>query len=179
MQFILANGEGLSIRPPDLEDAAALLHTFQRLVSETDFLLTTPGEARHHSVKSELDFIRSFRNNPNNLFLLALVNHQIIGTLSVTQGNWKKLAHTGEFGIAVVREYWNMGIGRRLLTHMFRWAMDNQHIKMLYCKVMANNEKALHLYKSFGFAEQGRLEKFFLQPDGKLIDLLYMVRWLE
>lgn len=179
MQYSLSNGQSVIIRAPEVGDAAALLTTFQQIVSETNFLLTTVGEARQQTLRSEQDFIRSFRNNPNNLFLIAVVEKQIVATLSVTQSNWKKQAHTAEFGIAVLQRYWNMGIARRMMTHMFRWLEDKPVIEMLFCKVMANNEKALHLYKSFDFAEQACLEKFFRQPDNEYVDLVYMVKWMK
>ncbi|MCL6523742.1 MAG: GNAT family N-acetyltransferase [Thermoflavifilum sp.] len=179
MHYFLSNGEELIIREPVPDDAAALLSYFQQAVRDTEFLMTTPTEASQHTLRSEQDFIRSFRNHPHNLYLVAVVQDQIVGTLSVTQGNRSKIEHTAEFGIAVIREYWNMGIGRRLMTQMFRWLSHHPQIQLLYCKVMANNEKAIHLYQSFGFMEEGRLSRFLRQPGGEYVDLLYFTKWLN
>ncbi|MBX6380640.1 RimJ/RimL family protein N-acetyltransferase [Thermoflavifilum aggregans] len=179
MHYFLANGEELIIREPETSDAAALLAYFQQAVQDSDFLMTTPDEARQHTLRSEQDLIRSFRAHPHNLYLLALVGQQIVGTLSVTQGNRSKIEHTAEFGIAVIRPYWNMGIGRRLMTHMFRWLAHHPQIKLLYCKVMANNERAIHLYQSFGLEEEGRLSRFLRQPSGEYVDLIYFTKWLD
>ena len=179
MHYFLANGQELIIREPEPSDAAALLNYFQQAVQDSDFLMTTPDEARQHTLRTEQDFIRSFRAHPYNLYLVAVVQQQIVATLSVTRGNRSKIEHTAEFGIAVIRPYWNMGIGRRLMTQMFRWLSSHPQIKLLYCKVMANNERAIHLYQSFGFVEQGRLSRFLRQPSGEYVDLIYFTKWLD
>ncbi|MHB1920682.1 MAG: GNAT family N-acetyltransferase [Chitinophagaceae bacterium] len=178
MQFLLSNGQSLKIRPAVMGDAPQLLETFRQLVLQTDFLLTTPQEARQLTLKAEQDFISSFVHHTNNLLLLGLVGDQVVSTLTVSQGRWKKQQHLGEFGIAVLESHWNLGIARRMINYMLRWVRDQEPLTLLYCKVMANNEKAIHLYKNFGFTEQGRLQGAICQNADQYVDILFFSKKL-
>src|SRR5690606_13521971 len=120
-RYLLANGQYLRIRNANLDDAPALLEMFCQTVNETDFLMTTSQEAEKLTLAREQEFILSYKNNPNNLFLIAEVDKKVVGTLSVTQPAAVKQRHTGEFGVVILQEYWNMGIARRMITAMLQW----------------------------------------------------------
>lgn len=179
MRYLLANGQYLRIRRVHSEDAAALLDMFCRAVTETDFLMTTPEEARQLTVAREQEFIASYENNSNRLFLLAEVEKRVVGTLSVTQPPMRKQQHTGEFGIVILQEYWNMGIARRMITAMLQWVEKHPVICYIYLSVMANNEKAIRLYRNFGFTEEGRRPKFVRQGGRLFQDVVIMGKWVK
>lgn len=176
---MLANGQSLCIRPVRLEDAPHLLATFQQLVQETDLLLFTYEEAREYDLQKEQAFIQDYLDHPENLFLVAIVDGQIVGSLSVSAAPFHKQQHTAEMGIAILRKYWNLGIGRRMINLMLRWGAAHPQLEMICLKVFSNNEKAIRLYKHLGFAESGLIEKAIRQPDGSYTNLLHMVRWLR
>lgn len=176
MTHFLPNGQELLIRPAKLEDAQALLNNFRLMTQETEFLLYTPSEARAIDIRSEQTFIQSFGDNSRHLLLLAEVEGKIVGSVSVRQGNFQKTCHMGEMGIALQHAYWNLGIGRRLMTAMLRWAELHPEIKAIHFNVLANNEKAIQLYRNFDFIECGRLPGGIRQPDGTCIDLIMMHR---
>ncbi|PUZ28935.1 hypothetical protein DCC81_05530 [Chitinophaga parva] len=176
MHHFLPNGQSLVIRLPELDEAAALMHCLQQMTRESDFLLHTPEEALGMDIPGERAFIKSFRDQPNHLLLVAVVDGFIVGYLTVTQGRFYKQAHTGEMGIAILRNYWNLGIGRRLMTAMVRWAEDHPLLELIYFQVFAHNEKAIQLYRNFDFQECGRLPGGIRQKDGRRIDLVTMCR---
>jgi RimJ/RimL family protein N-acetyltransferase len=176
MRHFLPNGQELFIRPAKPEDAPALLANFHQMVQETDFLLYTLPEAKTINVRSEQGFIQSFGDNSQHLLLLAEAGGEIVGSVSVRQGGFKKQRHTGEMGIAVRHAYWNLGIGRRLMTAMLRWAEAHPAITTIYFNVMASNEKAIQLYRNFDFMECGRLPGGICQPDGSYVDLIMMYK---
>src|SRR3989442_1211837 len=153
MQHFLPNGQELLIRPARLEDAPAMLAYFCQVTEETDFLMYTAAEARAMDVRSEQGFIQSFRDNNKHLLLLAEVSGTIVGTASVRQASFHKQLHMGEFGIAILHAYWNLGIGRRLMTAMLRWATQHAEISIIHFSVLATNEKAIQLYRNFDFVE--------------------------
>lgn len=176
MHHFLPNGQSLVIRLPELDEAAALMHCLQQMTRESDFLLHTPEEALGMDIPGERAFIKSFRDQPNHLLLVAVVDGFIVGYLTVTQGRFYKQAHTGEMGIAILRNYWNLGIGRRLMTAMVRWAEEHPLLELIYFQVFAHNEKAIQLYRNFNFQECGRLPGGIRQKDGRRIDLVTMCR---
>lgn len=179
MQYLLSNGLSLRIRPARLEDASPLLDMFRKSVSESDFLLTTLTEARMLTVEQEKEFIGSYLQNQWNLFLVAEVNGRLAGSMSVTQSKWKKQRHVGEFGIVVLRDYWNLGIGRRMINTMLQWAQGHPAIRIIQLNVLANNEKAIRMYRNFGFTERGRMEKAICQADNSYQDLILMTKWIK
>jgi RimJ/RimL family protein N-acetyltransferase len=178
-QHFLPNGEELTIRQGQEQDAAALLVMFRQAVRETDFLLTSPEEVNSMTVTQEREFIRSFIRNPNSLLLLSFIRTGTVGILSVAQPRPGKQAHVGELGITILKPYWNLGIGRRMMQTMLNWAQQHPVIRVIQLGVFAGNVKAIKLYSLFGFREKGRLERMIRQPDGTYQDLIYMTRWVK
>lgn len=174
MKHFLPTGDELIIRRPEHNDAADLLASFQRLTRETDYLLFTRSESMELDIASEEDYIQSYLDNPNQLLLVAIVQNQIIGSINVNHSGLHKKAHTAEIGIAVEKQWNNMGIGRRLLTAMLRWTESRNALRMVYLHVFSTNEKAMQLYRNFGFMECGRLPNAILQKDGNYVDLVTM-----
>lgn len=179
MQHFLPNGQQLVIRRPVVADAAAVLKCFHQLTEETDFLLFTPGEARTIDLEKEEQFIASYLHNPDNLYLVADVEGEITGTLSLNQGTFTKQHHRALLGIAVLHRYWNMGIGRRLLTAAIRWAEAHPKIAVIHFEALATNERAIQLYRNFNFVEHGRIPNGIQQPNGQLVDLVAMSKQIK
>lgn len=179
MQFLLANGQHLRIREAKTDDASSLLDMFRKAVCETDFLMTTPGEAFNLTIEQERDFLSGYIRNRNQLFLVGEVDGKMAGTLSVTQAKLRKQQHVGEFGIVVLQQYWNMGIARRLINSMMQWAAENEIIHYIHLKVMANNDKAIRLYQQFGFLEEGRNKKAVCQSPDNYQDIIIMGKWVK
>lgn len=179
MRHFLPNGKQLVIRPPQVADAQACLTTFQTVTRETDFLLFTHEESLRFDLPKEEAFIRSYLDNPNNLFLVADVEGEIAGMVSLNQGRTRKQHHMALLGIAVLHKYWNMGIGRRLLTAAIRWAEAHPRIAIIHFEVLATNERAIQLYRNFNFTEHGRIPQGIIQPDGTTVDLVVMSKRIK
>lgn len=176
---MLPNGQAIFIREAVVDDAAALLNMFRQAAKETSFLMTTPEEAQSLTLKQETVFIESYQNNENQLFLIAQTAHEIAGSLSLTKNKWKKQQHIREFGIVVLRPYWNMGIARRMIHYMLQWAEQRRNIGYIYLHVMANNEKAVRLYQHFGFKEEGRMSKAVCLGEDNYQDVILMGKWIK
>ena len=179
MKHFLPNGDELVIRLPLLSDAPGLLSNFQRITKETDNLLFTHRESLDLDIASEEDFIASYLDNPDQLFLLATVKGQIVGSLNVNHSGLKKKNHVAEMGVSVESKWQNMGIGRRLITTMLRWAEEQPGLHILTLQVFSTNEKAMQLYWNFGFLECGRVPNGIKQPDGSYADLVTMYKNLK
>jgi len=179
MQYLLANGKYLSIRQAVAADAAGLLKMFRQAVTESDNLMTTPSEALALTVEQEQEFIASYERSVNQLFLLGEVEGRLAGTLSVTQAKLQQQAHVGEFGIVILRDYWNMGIARRMMTVMQHWTEEHPLIRYLHLSVLSTNEKAIHLYRNFGFQEEGLRPRAVRSQNGYYQDILIMGKWVD
>ncbi len=179
MQYLLSNGSRLRIREVTAADAAALLDMFRQAVEESAFLMTSPAEARQLTLDREREFIAGYVGHAQHLFLVGEVEGALVATLSVTQSKWEKQRHVGEFGIAVLRPYWNLGIARRMMNAMQQWAEAHPQIRCLQLSVMAGNEKAIRIYRNFGFVEEGRRRGALCTGPGRYEDVILMAKWVK
>ncbi|MGX5818533.1 N-acetyltransferase family protein [Chitinophaga lutea] len=179
MRHYLPNGQQLVIRRPSVTDASACLQCFHQLTRETDFLLYTHTEAKAFDLQKEEAFIQAYQHHPDNLFLIADVEGTVAGTVSLNQDRFAKQHHRALLGIGVLHRYWNMGIGRRLLTAAIRWAEEHPVISIIYFEAMVTNERAIQLYRNFNFSEHGRIPNAIRQPDGTMVDLVAMSKQIK
>ena len=70
-------------------------------------------------------------------------------------GKREKVRHRAEFGISIDKAYWGLGIGRALTKACIECAKAAGYAQ-LELGVVAENERAVSLYKSEGFTEYGR-----------------------
>ncbi|SFD25317.1 Protein N-acetyltransferase, RimJ/RimL family [Chitinophaga sp. CF118] len=179
MQHFLPNGQSLEIRNAKPEDATAMLSYFRQLTKETGFLLFTLREAAELSVESEKDYILSFLDDKKDLLLVAMAEGKLVGSITIKQpGLWKQ-AHLGQLGIGILHSYWNMGIGRRLITAGIRWAEQHKDMEIIHLSVFSNNERAIQLYRNFGFAEYGRMPQGVRHQDGSYGDTILMSKRIK
>ena len=87
-----------------------------------------------------------------------------IGFLDLTcRGPWKTSASTG---ICFLNGHQNKGYGREAITFLldygFRWA----NLHRISIGTASFNERALHLYRSLGFFEEGRKREMFYMDLG-------------
>lgn len=179
MRHFLPTGQSLEIRPAQLHDAQACLDFFRQLTQETDFLLYTHVEALAFDIEAEEAYIRNYLSSSNSLFLVAMVDGAVAGALSLDPNRFRKQQHMVTLGLGVLHKYWNMGIGRRLMTSAERWVEEHPFIRMIRFEVLATNEKAIQLYRKFNYTEHGRIPQGIRQPDGSWMDLLIMSKSLK
>ena len=77
------------------------------------------------------------------------------------------------FGISIDEAWWGLGIGRALTEACIECARAAGYVQ-LELGVVADNVRAVSLYKSVGFVEYGRNPKGFLTRDGRYQENLHM-----
>ena len=93
--------------------------------------------------------------------LLAEVDGAVVGSAGIgCVGRREKTRHRARFGISVDKAYWGLGIGRAMTEACVECAKNAGYIQ-LELEAVAENQNALALYKSVGFAEYGRNPKGF------------------
>lgn len=73
-------------------------------------------------------------------------------------------------------EYQGQGSGKKLLENILDLADNWLMLVRIELEVTSDNERASHLYSSFGFELEER-KKFSIIKDGKYADLLMMARY--
>lgn len=162
----------LKIRPIELRDAAAM-HAMRIMpgVQETISGIYT------ERITSAEDFIRNL--TPNDFQLVAEVmtdgEWKLVGSVGLSIDPKPRRRHVALMGIMVRTEWQGRGIGRRLLERILDLADNWLMLARVELTVFAANERAVALYKSFGFEIEGRL-KSAMVLDGKYADELIMGR---
>lgn len=167
--------EGVTIRWVRLSDAPKLVAFKKAVTSESPFLVTYPDEVE--DIFETRRLISIYLTDDRRIFLVAELNGEIVGMITLAGSSKRKILHKAELGISVRKPYWGKGIGSALMSEALRIAKE-KGFKKIQLEVMANNERAIKLYEKFGFELEGRKKKA-IYLDGEYVDLLVMGKWLE
>ena len=140
-------------------DAEALLLHLNTVGGETDNL-SYGGDTFRISPEKEAKFIDRFARSQNDVMYVAECDGKIVGNAIVERNRIARYSHRAEITVTVLRDFWGQGIGSRLMQMMIDFSKKNG-IEILYLEARADNQRALSLYKKFGFVCIGIYENFF------------------
>ena len=89
-------------------------------------------------------------------------------------GEKYKVKHRAELGISILKEFWGLGLGKALLTACIHCAKEAGY-KQIELNVVAENERAVSLYRSMGFEEFGRNPRGFRSRISGYQELVYLL----
>ncbi|MNP30360.1 putative acetyltransferase [compost metagenome] len=170
----VVNGMSYVIRSALPGDAAALSGVRVQIDGETEFMDRERGEGYIDPAGFE-DLIRADTEEARNLFLVAEAGGRILGYCRCEGSALKRLFHRVEFGICILKEFWGYGIGRNLLQETVSWA-DAAGVEKIGLHVLETNTKAIRLYESFGFEQEGLLRRDKRLSDGQFYNTVVMGR---
>jgi len=170
----LKDGTPIVIRRAAPRDADGLARLDQELVAEGLWTVRDPGE-RVSSVE-ELKRIASY-DAPDRLLLVALIRERVIGEVALKAHKVARCAHVALISITVAVDFRSRGAGRALMGAACNWADTHPSIEKLELFVFANNDRAISLYRAFGFAQEGRRERYIRFGPTTYVDDLVMGRW--
>jgi L-phenylalanine/L-methionine N-acetyltransferase len=108
--------------------------------------------------------------------LVACVEGEVVGQLGLhTFPNNPRRRHVGQIGMAVRDDWQGKGVGTALMHAAIDLADKWLNLIRLDLEVYTDNEAAIHLYKKFGFAIEGKLANFAFR-DGQYVDVYIMAR---
>jgi RimJ/RimL family protein N-acetyltransferase len=168
----LKDGRVALIRRAGARDAGAVMSLVNNVATEGVYLMTervrrTPKEFRRRLRKAK---------GSSAMFLVALVDGEVVGSADVARGEWSKNDHTASFGIAIRKDARGVGLGTAVTRATVAW-VKAVGVRKLTLGVFATNSRALALYRRAGFVEEGRL-KGQVVLRGKPVDEVLMALWL-
>ena len=156
----LKNGAKCRLRNGTEADGLAVFENFNLTHAQTDYLLSYPDENSFDAAQ-EGEFLKRKAESDNEVEILALVDGRVVATAGIDAiGAKYKLRHRAEFGISVLKEYWGLGVGRALLDACIECAKRAGYAQ-LELEVVAENERAVEMYRRAGFVEYGRNPRGF------------------
>lgn len=174
-QEFYVNGINYTVRSALEKDAKDLSDLRLQIDGETENMDREKGEA-FIDIPGFKEIIKKDTESPRNLFLVAVVNDQIVGFSRCEGVYLKRFSHKIEFGVCVLKEFWGHGIGKNLLQKSISWA-DTNGIKKITLNVLEINEKAIKLYKKLGFEIEGILKNDKRLADGQYYNTIIMGRF--
>ena len=164
-----AAAAAVSIRSAEPDDAFAISQLLG-LPGVFEWLLHLPDMP----VASRVEFLQ--RMDPQGCRLVAVADGQIVAMagLHVQQPGLRR-SHVRSLVLAVAPGWQGHGLGRELLTRLLSWADRWGGVLRIELWVHEGNERAIALYREFGFVQEGRHTSYALM-DGRYVDTLSMAR---
>ncbi|HJT15000.1 MAG TPA: GNAT family N-acetyltransferase [Dongiaceae bacterium] len=121
---------------------------------------------------------RLTHNDDTQHTLVATVAGDVVGNLGLTRFTRPRRAHVGEIGMAVRDDWHGKGVGSVLMEAALDLADNWLGLRRIELHVHADNERAIALYRKFGFEVEGTHRAYAIR-DGVYVDSLSMARLIE
>jgi len=117
-------------------------------------------------------------NDDTHHALVATVAGEVVGNLGLTRFTRPRRAHVGEIGMGVRDDWQGKGVGSALMVAALDLADNWLGLRRIELHVHADNERAVALYRKFGFAVEGTHRAYAIR-NGVYVDSLSMARLIE
>lgn len=163
----------ITLREVAPEEATDVKELLAKVALETDFVTISEAELTLSDdlLASQLGAIYE---SDRHFLLAAYDGEKMIGLVSVKGEDCDSIAHIGDVGVSVLKDYWGMGLGQLLLEEVVLWAQEMEVLHRLELRVQARNERAVHLYKKLGFEIEATLKRGALSSEGDFLDVYMM-----
>lgn len=175
-EIIDLNGRELVFRNATEDDAQMLLDYLKTTCGETRFLLKEPEEITM-TLEQEKEFIRNGNESETNVMILGFLDGEYVGNCSLMGKSLMRQKHRASIGIALYQKFTGMGIGRIMIEKLFEVAREKGY-EQVELEVVADNERAIHLYKKMGFEIYGTFVDTMKYKDGTYADEYWMMKRL-
>jgi len=162
-------GDAVTIRSAEPSDAPAVSALLGR-IGTFEGTLQLPDVP----VASRIEMLA--RYEPAGCKLVAIAEGEVIGMggLHPVHPGLRR-AHVRLLGIAIAPEWQGRGVGRRMMERLLAWADHWGGVLRIELNVHEDNDKAMALYRSLGFVQEGRHRGYALK-DGRYVDAYTMAR---
>ena len=178
-EYTLKGGRRALIRSPQDEDIPGMLDYLYQSAGETEFILRYPEECGKYTPEGEKALFDSINASEREAMLVCLVEGKVAGNCQIVWNRSMKTRHRASVAIALLKEFWNQGIGTRLFQEMIRLAEENEHTLQMELDFVEGNTRARALYEKMGFRITGVRPNAIRLRDGTLLNEYSMVREIK
>lgn len=171
--LILKDGRQALIRNGVAADGPAVYDNIIETHLETDYMLSYPDESTFNG-ETEAKLLEDKTASDKEVELVAFVDGKVAGSAGISSiGDKYKIKHRADFGISLLKEYWGLGLGSALMEACIECARKAGYLQ-IELEAVAENDRALALYKKMGFVEFGRNPRGFNSRISGYQELVYM-----
>lgn len=120
---LLKNGIAATLKTPDTADAEKMLRFIKTAYCETEFLALYPEECKITVEKEEI-WIDAHRLFDNTLDIACYVDGEVVGNCDIKFNTNMKVSHRATISIAVLKEYWGLGVGSAMMNELISSAKE-------------------------------------------------------
>lgn len=159
----------IKIRPVEESDYDQISEIYA-----SELVISNTSQIPHRDVT----FWRNYRAKLGDhaVSLVAVCDDRIAGHLNICMDARPRRRHTAWFGLAVHADMHSRGIGSALMKELLHQSDNWLNITKMELGVFADNERAIALYRRFGFVEEGRLVDDVFK-NGRYCDTILMARF--
>ena len=169
-------GHELLLRCAREEDAQRLIDYLKTTSGKTRFLIREPDEVTM-TQEDERRFIRRQNESASDVMLLAFYDGEFAGNASLMGMGPSRYRHRAGVAIALYQAYTGLVIGRAMIEALLAIAKECG-IEQVELEVVADNERAIALYKKLGFEVYGTMPRNMKYRDGTYADVYWMMKRL-
>ena len=131
------------------------------------------------SYEESKQFLDTYFNHPNSIYLIALYKRKLIGHISSLPRFEDLLSHIVNIGYIVHSDYRKKGVAARLMENLITEAKKKEKtIRILIAEVASDNIASINLLKKYDFKEFGRLINGFMKKEDEFVDFLHFSKHL-
>ena len=173
-EITLKDGRVAIFRTPSLADAAAMIEYMRMTAGETDFLLRTPEEVTMTAAEEEA-YLSRIIESKYDCMIVCTVEGKLAGNCQISRHNKRKNDPRADVMIALLKEFWGLGIGTAMFREMIALA-ESWGLMQLELEVIEGNTRAIGLYEKMGFRTVAATPNAIRLPDGTMLKEFLMVK---
>lgn len=174
--FTMKDGRKALLRSPKDEDIQGVLDYLYISAGETEFILRYPEECGKYTCEGEKALFDRINASDNEAMLVCIVDGKVAGNCQIAWKTGIKTRHRASVAIALLKEFWNLGIGTRMFEEMIRIAEANENLIQMELEFVEGNTRARALYEKMGFRITGVNPNAIRLRDGTLLNEYCMIR---
>ena len=133
------------------------------------------GAFRYVGLEADDNWFSQYQASRANAVRLAIcesASHDIVGAVYLLGIDW--LNRSAELSVWIGdRSHQGKGAGRFACTQLLRHAFIDLNLHRIHLTALASNDRAIKLYQSIGFVEEGRLRQVVFK-NGQYLDMVQM-----
>lgn len=173
--LVTSAGMSATLRWAISSDSGAIAAA-QRVIARTPGMLASqPHEIHDADIHHK---ILNLNEQGGGVFLVAEECGAVVGHGLLQAYRLAVTAHVAELTLAVHTGHQGRGVGRLLMLALIDWARACPTVEKIELRVRASNDRAIALYRSLGFVDEGRFRNRIKLGPEVYIDDLSMGLWV-
>ena len=178
-EIILKNGQRILLQSSTEKNAESICSHRYSTSSESYFMARYPEEISLDVEQMKVNLC-AIEKDEKDFTVTAFFGEKIIGDAGITKiRNHMKYRHRAYFGISILKEYCNQGLGKYMLDIALDQAKKNG-FEQVELGVFEDNLRAIHLYEKCGFEKVGIQPRAYKLKDGTYrneIQMMYLNKY--